>query len=270
MNNRERILAVLDGKPPDRIPFAPRIALWYNARIATDTMPTKFKGMSLREVERELGIGTPARNGRVFSIRVEDVETVHRDEGGSRITEHHTPVGMIRSSTHYSDDLKERGMGGREEEFLLKGAKDYAVWEYMWEHTYWDPEYEAYEEYDADIGDEGMPMVGVGDAPFHHYELRGPGYSNAFYHVADYPDEVDHLMAVMTEVQRERQWPVIAESPARMILHGVHHSSAFTPPPIYEKYILPYYEAFMPVMHEHGKSVAMHADNDTSLILGQL
>jgi uroporphyrinogen-III decarboxylase len=74
----------------------------------------------------------------------------------------------------------------------------------------------------------------------------------------------------MTEVQRERQWPVIARSPARWVLHGIHHSSMFTPPPIYEEYVLPYYEEFMPLMHEHGKSVAMHADNDTSLILEQL
>jgi uroporphyrinogen-III decarboxylase len=74
----------------------------------------------------------------------------------------------------------------------------------------------------------------------------------------------------MAEVQRERLWPVVAQSPARLVLHGVHHSSAFTPPPMYEKYILPYYQEFTSLMHEHGKAVAMHADNDTSLILSHL
>jgi hypothetical protein len=113
-------------------------------------------------------------------------------------------------------------------------------------------------------------MVGVGDAPFHQFLLQGVGYSNGFYHLADYPKEVEHLLAVMTEVQRERMWPVAADSPARLLLHGVHHSSMFTPPPVYEQYVLPYYQEFMPLMHEHGKSVAMHADNDTSLILDHL
>ena len=270
MNNRERILAILNDQPPDRVPFIPRILLWYNARMATDTMPEQYKGLSLRELEHKLGVGTPARDGKVFDMRYEGVEVVTRKEGGTQITEYHTPVGMIRSAVHFSDDLDSLAMGGREEEWLLKGPEDYRIWEWIWEHTFWEPTYDAYETYDAEIGQDGLPMVGVGDAPFHHFMLRGTGYSNGFFHLYDHTKEVEHLLQVMTAVQRERLWPVIANSPARFVLHGVHHSSAFTPPPIYEKYILPYYQEFMPLMHEHGKAVAMHADNDTSLILGHL
>jgi hypothetical protein len=276
MNHRERFMAVLDGRPPDRIPFAPRLLLWYNARMATDTMPPPYKGLTLRELEHKLNLGTPARDGKVFDMRTEGVETVVRTEGGAHasesvhIVEQHTPVGTLRSVTHYSDDLNALDMAGRVEEWPLKGPEDYRTWEWIWEHTYWDPAYEAYEAYDAEVGQDGVPMVGVGDAPFHHFLLNGVGYGNGFYHLADYPQEVEHLLAVMTEVQRERMWPVVADSPARLLLHGVHHSSMFTPPPVYEKYVLPYYREFMPLMHEQGKSVAMHADNDTSLILGHL
>jgi len=267
MNHRERFQAVLEGHSPDRVPFAPRLLLWYNARLATSTMPDVYKGLSLRDLERKLGIGTPARDGKVFEMRHEGVEVVTRRQDGRHIVEHHTPVGTLRTVTHYSDDLNALDMAGREEEWLLKTPEDYRIWEWIWEHTYWDPAYEAYEAYDADIGTDGLPMVGIGDAPFHEFLLRGVGYGNGYYHLADYTQEVEHLLAVMTEVQRERMWPVVAQSPARLLLHGVHHSSAFTPPPIYKKYIQPYYEEFMPLMHEHGKKVAMHADNDTSLIL---
>ena len=267
MNHRERYLAVLDGRHPDRIPFAPRLLLWYNARLATGTMPAQFKGLSLREVEHKLGIGTPARDGKVCTMRHEGVEVVTRREGGQYIVEHHTPVGMLRTVTHYSEDLNALDMAGREEEWLLKTPEDYKVWEWIWEHTYWDPAYEDYRAYDAEIGADGLPMVGIGDAPFHEFLLRGAGYGNGYYHLADYQKEVEHLLAVMTEVQRERMWPVVAQSPARLFLHGVHHSSAFTPPPMYEKYVLPYYQAFIPLLHENGKQIAMHADNDTSLIL---
>jgi uroporphyrinogen-III decarboxylase len=110
-------------------------------------------------------------------------------------------------------------------------------------------------------------MVGIGDAPFHEFLLRGVGYGNGYFHLADHTQAVEHLLTVMTQVQRERLWPVVAHSPARLFLHGVHHSSAFTPPPMYEKYVLPYYREFIPLLHENGKQVAMHADNDTSLIL---
>jgi hypothetical protein len=36
---------------------------------------------------------------------------------------------------------------------------------------------------------------------------------------------------------------------------------------MFDRYVIPYYEGFMPLMHAHGKSVAMHADNDVSRIM---
>ncbi len=267
MNNRERLLAILDHRPPDRIPWIPRLELWYQARALGGTLPSAWEGMSLREVERALDLGTPAREGRVFERVYDGAEVVVRQEGGRRITEYRTPVGMVREVTHYSDDLDAVGLPGRVEEYPLKRPEDYRVWSWLVEHSRWEPAYDDYQAYDAEIGDDGLPMVSVGDVPIHEFMLDLVGYDDAFYHLADYPREVDRLLGVMTEVQMERMWPVVARSPARLLLHGVHLSSQFTPPPIFNKHILPYYERVMPLMHAHGKAVAMHADNDTSLIL---
>jgi hypothetical protein len=267
MNDRQRLSAILDHWPPDRIPWIPRLLLWYNARILTHTMPAKYEGLSLRELEHTLGVGTPARDGRIFKVKYEGVEVVQRHEGGKQITEYHTPVGMVRTAMHFAADLDAQGLPGRVEEFPLKGPKDYGVWEWVVEHTHWEPAYDDYLAYDAETGDDGLPMITVGDVPVHEFLLSLAGYDNAFYQLADYPQEVEHLLGLMTEVERERLWPVILKSPARLLLHGVHLSSQFTPPPLFKKYILPYYEEFMPLVHAEGKTVAMHADNDTSLIL---
>jgi len=267
MSDRQRLLSILDHKPPDRIPWIPRLKLWYDARALTGTMPPQWEGFSLRQVERALGLGTPAREGAIFTTRLEGVDLVVREERGKRITEYHTPVGMVRSVMRYSADLDAQGLPGRIEEDLLKGPEDYRVWEWVVEHTYWDPAFEQYLAYDDDIGQDGLPMVFVGDVPIHEFALRLAGYDTAFFQLADHPREIGHLLAVMTEVQRERLWPVILDSPARLLLHGSHLSSQFTPPPLFERYVLPYYRELMPLAHEHGKSMAMHADNDTSLIL---
>ena len=69
MTNRERVLAVLAGEPPDRIPWIARLQLWYNARTAEGTMPERFRGRSLREVEQMVGTGNPARDSRVYRTR---------------------------------------------------------------------------------------------------------------------------------------------------------------------------------------------------------
>ena len=74
MNNRERILAVLDRKSPDRVPWIARLDLWYHARMAEGNVPAHFRGMSLVEVGRALRTGNPARDGKIFTVRYEGLE----------------------------------------------------------------------------------------------------------------------------------------------------------------------------------------------------
>ena len=81
MNNRERMLATLEGRPPDRIPWIPRLLLWYTAKQRAGALPAEWADLSLREVEHALGVGTPARDGKVFRIVDEGVEEVTRREG---------------------------------------------------------------------------------------------------------------------------------------------------------------------------------------------
>jgi hypothetical protein len=271
MNNRERQLAILDHQPPDRIPWVPRLELWYEAHRLQGTLPARFAGMTLRQVETAIGCATTGRFGTFFTTSYDaGIENTVRLEGGKRVTQWHTPHGSVRQVEHYSEDLARQGMGGRVEEYPLKAAADYKVWEYIVEHTRWHPAYDTFRAYDAAIGDDGLPMASAGDVPFHHLILDLIGYDNAFYHLADYLPECEHLMNVMWEVERIRFWPVIAAVPARLVLHGVHLSSQFTPPPLFRKYILPYYREFMPLMHAVGKSITMHADNDVSLIVNEL
>jgi hypothetical protein len=266
MTNRERMLAVLNREAPDRVPWIPRLLLWYNARKMAGTLPDRWKHATLREVERDLRLGTPARTGKVFEIRYEGVEIETRKQNGKSVTEYRTPAGSVSRVEHYTDELDKLGLPGRVEEYPLKQAADYKVWRYIIEHMHWDPVYDAYEAYDREIGDDGLPMIAAGDVPLHDFLLNLAGYEQGFFHLADFADEAAALLDLMTEVQRERLWPVLLESPARLYLHGVHLSSQFTPPPLFERHVLPYYKELAPLLHEAGKSFAMHADNDTSLI----
>ncbi len=267
MNNRERMLATLEGRPPDRIPWIPRLLLWYTAKQRAGALPAEWADLSLREVEHALGVGTPARDGKVFRIVDEGVEEVTRREGIHEITEWHTPVGSLRRVMRHSEDLDRLGLPARIEEYPLKGPADYRVWEWIWQHRRWERTYDAYRAYDAEIGDDGLPMVSVGDVPLHEFLENGAGYEHAFYHLSDHEREVGHLLEVMREAERERMWPVVADSPARLLLHGQHLSTQFTPPRLFRRYVTPYYQEFAPRMHESGKALAMHADNDTSVIL---
>lgn len=267
VTNRERILAILDRRPPDRIPWIPRLELWYQARNLSGGMPARWRGRTLRQVERDLRLGTPAREGRIFRVEYDGVEIVSRREGVRDITEYRTPVGSVRTVTRSTETLSSQGLPGRVEEHLLKGPRDYRVWEYVVQHARWTPDYDGYRRYDREIGEDGLPLVSVGDVPFHEFAQALAGYEDAYLQLADHEREVEHLLSVMQEVQRSSLWPVILESPARLLLHGVHLSSQFTPPRLFERFVLPYYRELVPLAHERRMAVAMHADNDTSQIL---
>lgn len=267
MTNRERMVAVLERRAPDRIPFAPRLELWYAGCKATGKLPSRYRGMDLRAIERGLGVVSPARQGRVFTTVYDGVEVRERSENGRRITEYRTPVGSARSVVRAPSRADQAAMASVAEEHVLKGPDDYRVWEYVTEATRWEPCFDDYLSYDRQIGDDGLPFVGVGDVPFHNFLQKLAGYENAFYHLADEPERVEHLLELTTRVERQRLWPLIAASPARFLMHGVHLSSQITPPPLFERYILPYYGELMPLLHRAGKSVAMHADADLSLLM---
>jgi hypothetical protein len=270
MTNRERLLAILDRKIPDRIPWIPRLQLWYNARCAERNLPERFAGMSLREVEHALGVGTPARDGRIFSLRYEGLEVVVTKSGRVTTTQYVTPYGTATKRSELAETLVGYADDGMDVEFPIKDEGDYDIWEYVVEHTYYDPTPEKFREYDAWIGDDGLPLVDAGDCPFHTFLMTLAGYQHAYLELYDRPQRVERLLRVMTDCERERLWPVVAASDAQLILHGVHFDSQMTPPRFFTPYITPYYQEFSAVLHTHGKSLAFHADNNSRRILSQI
>ena len=267
MTNRERLMTIMEGRSPDQIPWIPRMQVWYTAHQRSGTIPKPYQDYSLRDLEKALGMGTPARNGRIFRTEMDDVETISHQEGRDTITEYITPVGTVSSRTRYSQELSGVGLGGMEIEHLIKDPEDYPVVEFMITHTRYIPTYEEYLDYDGEIGEDGVPMTHGGDCPFHHFLQKLVGYNHAYFHLRDYPDRVNHLLEVMTEMDRETVWPLIVDSPAPLILHGVHFDSQITPPPLFAQYIQPYYQEFSELLHARGKTLCMHADNDTRLLL---
>ena len=49
MTDRQRMLAVLKGEESDRIPFCPRMDLWYIGNQAGETLPDRFRGLNTVE-----------------------------------------------------------------------------------------------------------------------------------------------------------------------------------------------------------------------------
>jgi uroporphyrinogen-III decarboxylase len=271
MTNRERILAIMEGRAPDRIPWIPRLAIWYEANRRQSTLPAEYHGLALREVERRVFGGTAARDGAIWRTEIRGVEVRRRELPGMEVlTEYVTPVGTVTSRLRGTGRLRCQGIQDAEVEFVLKRREDYPVVEYLIEHTDYVPTFEAYQRYEQEIGEDGYPMVNCGDCPMHHWMRALAGYNRCFFHLNDYANEVERLLRVLADRFEETVWRCMIDSPARLLMHGHHLSSHMTPPPIFERYILPYYQELAPRLRSAGKTLALHADNDTRLILGHI
>ena len=233
-------------------------------------MPARFKGKSLVEVGRALRTGNPARDGRIFTVRYEGMD-VRAEKAPGVLRQHFTtPYGSVSFGRILSDHVSYTTDQGLPLEHPIQKVEDYRVLEYIAEHTYYDPCYDQYVAYEKEVGDEGFPMVSCGDCPFHYFLLHLAGYNQAYFEMVDHPEEFEHLLAVMTQVEKERLWPVVLDSPARLILHGVHFDSQMTPPHQFRKYITPYYQEFSALLHAKGKSLTWHADDDSKDILAEV
>jgi uroporphyrinogen-III decarboxylase len=270
MNTRERLLAILNHHSPDRIPWIPRLELWYHARVMTGTLPKAFTGLTLRQVERSLRLGAPARDGHVYQVTYDGVEIVTSPQNDRTITEYHTPKGSLRQVAVASQDLSRQGIQGLLKEHFLKTSRDYPILEWVVEHMRIIPTYDAYLTYDQEIGEDGLPLVQMTFSPFWDFLEVFAGFDHAYYHLLDYQPEVEHLLIFMEEVYRERLWPVVADSPAQMVLTEAHLNSQLTPPRLFEKYLLPYHRNLSALLRSHGKWPVLHADADTSKILDQI
>jgi hypothetical protein len=231
------------------------------------TLPAKYDGWRLRDIERDLGMGAPARDGVIYRTRCRGVDTAVRLDGMHIRTDYITPVGTVSSVYKRTPELDMAGIEPLEVEKRIKRPEDYDVMMYIVENTEYIPCYEEYEAYDRAVGDEGYPMVATGDGPFHTFLEKLAGYEKGYLDLAEHTDKVERLLDLIAQKHREELWPIIAESPSRLILHGAHYDTQMTPPRMFKKYITPYYQEMSALMHQHDKVLVHHADNDSSRIL---
>ena len=267
MTMRGRLLAVLHGRLPDRLPWVPRLGIWHRARQLVGDMPARYRGLSLRELAMRLGCGLAARDGAVYRETTAVRRSVRR-EGQREVVELTTSAGTVRQVTRFAETLDRQGIGGLVCEHWIKEPSDYEVFFGLEASRRFEPTYAGFCAYDADVGGDGLPMVAVHGCPFYHFVEQLVGFNEAYYHLADYPHLVERLLEIMTRVHRERVWPLIESSPALLVLNGYHLCPQFVPPELYRRYVLGYYQEANRRLHARGKFAAMHADADTSGILG--
>ncbi len=137
MNLRARVLAVLNGKKPDILPWLGDLSYWIFALETQGKLPEKYQGKGLFRLHQDLGVGFYLQGYFPFDANYENVQVSQEVNGHLRINWVKTPVGSIYSVEKYLPESFTTAV----EEHYVKTWKDLRVLRYWYEHTYYSPNY---------------------------------------------------------------------------------------------------------------------------------
>jgi len=261
MTQKQSILAVARGEHVDKLPFVPRIDVWYNYNVANDKFPERYKGWRQTEILRDQGAGTGQyRFWAVVKEEYRDMEVIVTHDEPYIMTEYRTPLGTVSKKDVFS--RYEGAWIVYEMEKLFKSEKDYPVIKYVMEHTIPVENFEAFQKVRDEVGEDGMVMtgaVGLWSAP-QRVMREIIGYEEFFYELADHPAEVEELLEVMKDLERRKY--KVALGCDLEIFNICANWSDDIQTPVFKKYFAPWFKELTDLLHAHGRLAMVHTDGE--------
>jgi len=266
MTSRERLLAVIKREKPDRIPWSPLIDGYYVAGL----------GRKITDMEAALEIGAdvmvrkvPVLARSVFAAHElpgktgADVPMLSPSAGISRTSErlgdaicrtYRTPIGTLTEKWQITDASPYIPFPV---EYLIKRPEDIRVYMYLVEHEEFVPHYDAFDRIVSELGDRGLVTTTVPHTPVQHLLLIHMGVENFYYMLQDRRDEMDAVMDLMHERNKE-VLEIIMKSPARVGIEYENTGTTYVSPKIYEELEMPGIDEYADMMHGAGKILLVH------------
>ncbi len=286
---KERVLAVLDRKQPDRLPFIDRIEIWYMGMQARGTMPQEYAGMSLNEVHKTVGIGREKFSipyafklrGVEMRIFFEDEliyretdpdvryfpaqyppDEIPRNRPGTSIVQYKTPVGSVSVSYVFAESMISlSGMEPYMTTHLIKEPADYRTIEYILERAEFVPLYTEFRAEEREVGSHGLVVPCIHRIPFQQALLEYLGEMSLFQALYDSIDELDRLIHILDQ-QMADILSRLAETDLPYIEFGDNLDGMMTNPDLFRQYCLPQYQKYTQMLHAQGKKVGSHTDGN--------
>ncbi len=292
MTGKERMLAAIRGEPTDRLPWAPRLDLWFKANQRAGTLPRRFRNACLRDLVDDLGFDLHAvvpdfRDARapdghldrglgLFNLRtmpyrtvLEDVERIARVEGDRTIVEYQTPFGSVQTAVLYDEPMRKAGVTiSHVERPPFQSERDYAALGHIFENARVEAQFEGFQHFADWAGGRGLPVAWVSAAasPMHFIQRELMRMDTFFYEMHDHPDALARLAAQVGAYWNRVSDTVLA-CPAQVFLVGANYDATVTYPPFFRDHILPGLRAFARELHARGKYLLTHTDGENTGLL---
>lgn len=259
MNNRDRLLYILQGKQPDRIPFFADLVYLYDSLAAENRLEEKYFGdQGYLRFHLDLNAGICFYTPFLWRTRyVNGVEQQVVEKGFLRTTEFATPVGRIKSVQQYLPSTYSWAY----REHFVKDLDDYRIMQYVHENTVYEKDMGPFEAIKALWGSHGIAtaMPPISAAPLQKLLARWAGVENTVYMMADSEAEFDEITWAI-ERSEDAAFEILCDSSADYVEFAENLSSEVTGVRFFEKYNKPYYVRRTRQLHQAGKFCGIHID----------
>lgn len=289
---RERMLATLQGRPTDRIPFVPRLDLWYRGNRYKGTLPAKYKNATLLQIVEDLDVGYHTVSAdrhlyddsldvvdralgiwrvhtKPFHAKLRDIRRNVCHEGDATMVEYLTPAGRIRTKVIYDESMRRAGISlSHVSEHAIKSVDDYEAVAHIFESAEVYPNYEGIARLKEEVGDRAL-IVGtasMGASAMHHILHELMPYDLFFCEYYDNYDELVRLAERMTPYM-DKVVEVAVNSLADIIQSGTNYDTQITWPPFFEKHIVPSLVKYGEKCRAAGKFLLCHTDGENKGLL---
>lgn len=267
MNPSERILAVFQRKPKDKIPWNIRPEFWYVYNKTRGSLPAKYVGKDIAEICEDWGASWRCYSGYFVEsfIRVwydGEIEFKTSRNGNLITTEIKTPKGVLRE-VHM---LGEFDLSSRLVEYPVKSLEDFKPLRYLLENIRVEFDEKVYEKMKLRIQNRGVLWCFFPRSPLQALFINYMGVERTIRFLFRYKREVEDLMEDI-KASNDRFYKVLAHSPVEILNLGENIDSRITSPKLFERYCIPYYQERSDYLHKHGKYVHIHIDGWAKPIL---
>ncbi len=266
MTERDRVLTLLGGGTPDRVPWFGDLDYWATSLIGRGLRPKGFKESDAYiEWHRRLGVGFYLQGYFPFKTVVENCRITEKWEGYARKKTIETPHGTLTDTwTWLPESFAEAPT-----EHLVKSTADLPAYRFLFENTRYEPDYAMAERRRRQVGETGVVLCYLPKSPFMQMVALDAGIMAVAEIFADAPDE---LAATLEAVRgaHDRAAEISVASPAEVLMIPENLSSEVVGPKFYELFMRDYQETWTERIRRAGKFSCVHLDGTLKGLLRQV
>ncbi len=254
------------NKNNKKIIWQPRISCWISDHMSRDGhLPGIYRGMTRPQLYKSLNCSARIYEYNACFVRHEHADVITTDEKLDEKRILHTiktPIGNITTIMRSNTSNK----GKYYEKWWVNNEEELKILEWIDSRATWTFDYKKFNEITEEWDGLGAPTMYMPRIGIQHLFIRGMGYINTSYALADYPILVKKYCDAI-EYNQIGLMEVINNSPINIINYGDNLHDGYLPPHIFEEYVLPIYQKRGQFLHKSGKFTHSHWDGDVKRIL---